>query len=209
MSRARILDQVGAYYSEKLSEYGATARGVDWNSEESQRTRFDQLLKVCQHSREFSIVDVGCGYGALSAYLHECGYDFHYQGIDVSETMIDSARSLHEDCPGCSFTASRRDLQSADYAVASGVFNVKLEIPERDWRDYIFETIEELNELGTRGFAFNMLTAYSDADRMRPDLYYGDPGAYFDLCVQHFSRWTAALHDYGLYEFTIVVRKDL
>jgi hypothetical protein len=53
-----------------------------------------------------------------------------------------------------------------------------------------------------------MLTKYSDADRMRGDLYYGDPAFFFDHCKRSFSRNVALLHDYGLYEFTILVRPD-
>jgi hypothetical protein len=44
---------------------------------------------------------------------------------------------------------------------------------------------------------------------MRPDLYYGDPCALFDHCKRRYARNVAVLHDYGLYEFTILVRKDL
>ena len=43
---------------------------------------------------------------------------------------------------------------------------------------------------------------------MRPDLYYADPCFLFDYCQRRYSRWVAVLHDYGLYEFTIVVRKE-
>ena len=39
----------------------------------------------------------------------------------------------------------------------------------RAWPEYVRETIDRLAALSTRGFAFNMLTSYSDADRMRPD----------------------------------------
>lgn len=56
-----------------------------------------------------------------------------------------------------------------------------------------------------------MLTKYSDADRMaeRPDLFFGDPLFFFDFCKRNFSRNVALLHDYGLYDFTILVRKDV
>jgi len=68
-----------------------------------------------------------------------------------------------------------------------------------------------MNSLCSKGFSFNMLTGYSDADRMaqRPDLYFGDPLFYFDYCKRNFSRNVALLHDYGLYDFTVLVRKDV
>ena len=75
----------------------------------------------------------------------------------------------------------------------------------------ILETLARMNELCTRAFAFNMITNYSDADRMaqRPDLYFGDPLFFFDFCKRHLSPNVALLHDYGIYDFTILVRKDL
>ena len=65
MSHDRILREVDRYYSGKLKAHGATARGVDWNSTESQRMRFDQLLKICDRRAPFTLNDYGCGYGAL------------------------------------------------------------------------------------------------------------------------------------------------
>lgn len=209
MSFEHILNRVGAYYSGKLEEHGPVAQGVDWNSEESQRKRFEQLLSVCRGHEPFSIVDYGCGYGALSEVLHERGAGFRYQGYDVSASMIATARERHAGCDRCRFASDKAAIEPADFAVASGVFNVKLDTPESEWVEYIAESIGELDRLGTRGFAFNMLTGYSDRDRMRPDLFYGNPGAYFDHCATRYSRWVALYHDYGLYEFTIVVRKAL
>jgi hypothetical protein len=44
---------------------------------------------------------------------------------------------------------------------------------------------------------------------MRADLYYADPAQVFDYCKRRFSPNVALLHDYGLYEFTILVRKQV
>ncbi len=41
---------------------------------------------------------------------------------------------------------------------------------------------------------------------MRTDLYYGDPIFFFEHCRTTFGRHVALLHDYPLYEFTILVR---
>ena len=46
------------------------------------------------------------------------------------------------------------------------------------------------------------------AERMKDYLFYADPGELFDHCKRRYSRWVALLHDYGLYEFTILVRKE-
>jgi hypothetical protein len=79
-------------------------------------------------------------------------------------------------------------------------------VPAEDWRAHVLTTLATIARISARGFAFNMLTAYSDRDKMRDDLYYGDPCFFFDHCKRQYSRNVALLHDYGLYEFTTIVQ---
>ena len=51
-----------------------------------------------------------------------------------------------------------------------------------------------------------MLTRHSDVDRREARLFYADPVDTFEYCRNRFSRHVALLHDYPLYEFTILVR---
>jgi SAM-dependent methyltransferase len=197
---------VASYYAEKLVTHGNTPRGVDWNSEESQQLRFDQLLRVVEGDKqECSVLDYGCGYGALAGRLITAGSRFHYIGFDVCTPMVQAARTALPD-PRCIFTDREDELPQVDYAVASGIFNVRLEATEGQWHEHIEATLAKLAEHSRKGFAFNMLTRYADSELMRDYLYYADPGRYFRLCKERWSRNVTLLHDYGLYEFTIVVR---
>ncbi len=205
MSFDPIIEKVGRYYSGRLKEHGATARGVDWNSEESQTLRFTQLARLLPSSR-YAMVDYGCGYGAMVDFLEQRGDQFDYQGFDISADMVKRATEDHGGS-GRRFSTSEAQLEPADFALASGVFNVKLDTSNEDWTEYVIHTLGILDHLGRSGFAFNMLTSYSDADRMRADLYYGDPLRFFDHCKRNFSKQVALLHDYGLHEFTMLVRK--
>ena len=200
-----IHERVGAYYDAKLAEHGATHRGVDWNSEASQQLRFDQLLRVADLSRPFSLNDYGCGHGSLAAYLAGLGADVRYHGYDVSEAMVATAR---ERLAGekVAFTTSRANLAVADVTVASGIFNVLAGTSAARWERYVEETIRDMASVSRRGIAFNMLTSYSDADRMTPRLHYADPLRIFDWCKRNLARRVALLHDYELYEFTMIVR---
>jgi hypothetical protein len=92
--------------------------------------------------------------------------------------------------------------------VASGIFSVRLDADDFSWRSHIEKTLRLLDSKSRYGFAFNCLTSYSDAERMRDYLYYADPCYFFDFCKRNFSRDVALLHDYGLYEFTILVRRQ-
>ena len=207
MSYDSLRSRVQEYYDAKVQTYGATAKGVDWNSEESQRVRFEQLVKVIDRSIPFTIVDFGCGYGALADYLEQHMKPLEYWGFDISPEMIATAKELHAAKAGIAFIESEADLREADYIVASGIFNVKLDAPDGQWKQYVLQTLATINALSRRGFAFNILTKYSDAEFMRRDLYYADPLFFFDYCKTNFSRFVALLHDYPLYEFTILVRR--
>jgi hypothetical protein len=98
-------------------------------------------------------------------------------------------------------------IAPASFAVASGIFNVKLHHSVEQWRGYVLETIGWLDKLSTRGFAFNMLSTYSDPEKRRDDLFYADPCEMFDMCKRRFATRVALLHDYPLFEFTVIVRK--
>lgn len=209
MSFNTILNSVRLYFDEKLETYGATFRGVDWNSSESQNRRFEQLLKVCDPTKGFSINDYGCGYGALVEFMNDRGYTFQYRGYDISERMIAKARELYGRLASCDFFTDESAFTAADYTVASGIFNVKQQTSEEEWSDYMLHTLGILAKFSKKGFAFNVLTKYSDREFMRSDLYYADPCFLFDYCKKKFSRHISLLHDYGLYEFTIIVRYEV
>ncbi len=193
--------RVAEYYDRALAQFGASPRGVDWNSEESQITRFGALSRAIPRSGSPSVLDYGCGYGAFYEFLLEWNPRATYVGYDISEAMIETARSLH---PEAIFTSKRADLDRFDIVVASGIFNVKLDTETDAWERYAIKTLDELMRLASRSISFNMLTKFSDPDRMKSTLYYADPELITRYCRKRFGRWIAMLADYGLYEFTVV-----
>jgi SAM-dependent methyltransferase len=201
-----LLGDVERYYSKRVKEFGATARGVDWNSPESQALRFEQLERLWKDDEVFTvnIIDYGCGYGALVDYLRTQKRPIRYQGYDISAAMVEQASSRAG--ADCSFTTRADQLAPADYVVASGIFNVKLDHKSTSWTGYMRRTLAAMKALSKRGFAFNALTSYADEDKQRKDLYYADPGYWFDYCKRAHSARVTLLHDYPLYEFTLLVR---
>ena len=202
-----VLAEIAQYYSDKLTEFGETPRGVDWNGEEGQKLRFAQLSKVIKPAAVFSVNDLGCGYGALYDFLAERYTGFSYAGIDISGNMIEAAAKRNKGKSRCRFVCAAQPDQVSDYGVASGIFNVRLGEADADWKTYLMDGLDILHRTSDKGFAFNCLTSYSDADKMRDYLYYADPCEIFDICKRRYSRNVALLHDYDLYEFTILVTK--
>lgn len=205
--QVEILANISEYYSAKLRQHGATPHGVDWNAEEGQIKRFFQLSKIIQDQKPFTLNDLGCGYGALYTFLKQSFDLSKYSGFDISEPMIETAKAQTKDCQEVRFYCSASIDQPADYSIASGVFNVRLNLSDDQWLSHMIATLDNLNENSKRGFSFNCLTIYSDAERKHDYLYYADPGYIFNLCKKRFARNVALLHDYDLYEFTVLVRK--
>lgn len=206
----QVINSADEYYTQKIQQYGANARGVDWNSEESQFLRFEQLLKVCSLNQDFSIIDYGCGYGAFLDFLISKKYKFKsYVGYDISSLMIEIAgkKNIKNDKAKVFFCNTKSLMQPANFLCASGVFNVKQNIDPQLWESYVTATLKEFSTLSQQGFAFNLLSQYSDSDKMRSDLYYANPCFFFDFCKNNFSKNVSLLHDYDLYEFTILVKK--
>lgn len=208
MTQIPEMNEVKKYFEGFIAKFGDSPQGSDWNSDQAQILRYDQLLKIADVSKPFSIIDYGCGYGALADYLEKMGYQFDYYGFDIVEKVIDVARRHHSGKSNRTFVINEGDLPVCDYVVAAGIFNY---IPEKSidsWTQYVVNCLTQFNRLSNNGFSSDFLTKYSDPDRMEKHLYYADPLYLFDYCKRNFSRDVALLHDYHLYDFTILVRKE-
>ncbi|QPF82999.1 methyltransferase domain-containing protein [Bradyrhizobium genosp. L] len=201
-----ILQQVAVYYASRLAQHGPTPQGVDWNGRSSHELRHRQFLRLLDDAPNGSLIDLGCGFGDFWRFLRDAGYEGAFTGYDVAASMIDKARELYGENERCRWRVGAEPAEPADFAVASGIFNVKGAVAAERWAGYVSDTIDVLARAGRRGFAFNMLSLSSDPERRRADLYYGDPVAILRDCLARFGRSVALLQDYGLYEFTVIVR---
>lgn len=200
-----FLKDIDNYYTKKIKTHGATPLGVDWNSKESQLTRFFQLSKIIK-SDNSTVNDIGCGYGDYINFLDKYFKDIDYTGYDLSREMIMSANNLY---PKNKFIhiSNLNQISNADFSIASGIFNVKLNNSNSTWLTYILNSLNKINRKSEKGFSFNLLTKYSEKKYMKKYLYYADPLILFDYCKKKFSKNVCLNHDYDLYEFTILVKK--
>src|ERR1044071_646399 len=137
-----MLVDISSYYSAKISEFGATAKGVDWNGDASQRVRFEQIAKIMVSGKSVSVNDLGCGYGALLEFLYERYEDVDYTGVDVSPSMIAAAKAKYPRDTRIKLFVAAEPPQTADYGVASGIFNVRLSHDVKEWDSYVETTLE-------------------------------------------------------------------
>jgi SAM-dependent methyltransferase len=204
--RPQILSDVARYYSAKFDLHGPTPQGVDWNGTDSHQRRHKQFLRLLRQHPESSVIDLGCGFGDFLRFLRTEGHRGAFIGYDVVPSMIDKARELHGEHDDCRWHVGAEPKQAADFAIASGIFNVRGQVPDAPWLDYVHHTLDILARASRRGFGFNILSLSSDPERRRPNLYYADPAEMLAYCLSRYGRSVALLQDYGLYEFTVLVR---
>ncbi|WP_244547279.1 class I SAM-dependent methyltransferase [Bradyrhizobium sp. Gha] len=169
--------------------------------------RFVQLLKLCDFTSAFSLNDLGCGYGALVRYLDRRHPHplIDYLGIDLSANMVRQARQLWGGRPTVSFVQGHIIPRTADYALASGIFNVELGQPREEWERFIRESLDALYETSRRGFAVNFMKRLAGTPG-REGLYYAEPADWARYCATRFAAATEVREDYGMREFTLIVR---
>jgi len=200
---------VEAYYVGRLARYGATPPGVDWSCEATQQLRFVKLLAVCRFTADFSLNDLGCGYGALAAFLtvRHPAAEVDYLGIDLSRAMVQRAQRRFRRRPGVRFVVGRSCPRVADYTLASGIMNVRLSQSLAAWESYARAILAEMHRASRRGFAVNFLTRPAPG-APADQLYCPDPSMWERFCADELGCRVEVLRDYGLRECTLLAWPD-
>ena len=212
------------YYSDRVRRHGCTPLGVDWTCIAAQELRFVQLMKLCDFSAPFSLNDVGCGYGALVAYLLKRHGDavktnqgIDYLGIDLAEAMIRRARERWRRQPWAAFVTGDAHARPADYSVASGIFNVKLEQPRGLWERYVARTLDDMQANSRKGFAVNFMRERPPSPSPAPPspvrdgaasdaLYRSSPEQWVTHCEREYGAAVTLIENYGQPEYTLLAR---
>ncbi len=201
------LPVVRRLYADNLTKHGLSSKSVGWPDETSQLMRFEKLAYVLDYGTRDNVVvnDWGSGYGAMFKFLATMKEPTigQYHGYDISAEMLSAASDYVHDARAI-FHHQSEITQDADFPVVSGTFNVKMDASDREWRKYVKGRIMELAERTRVGFAFNLLTSY--VDWKKDDLFYADPCEFFSFCKREVSPHVTLIHDYPLYEWTMIVR---
>jgi SAM-dependent methyltransferase len=201
--------EIEGYYSARLAKYGAKPLGVDWSCLATQRLRFVQLLRICDFSAPLSINDLGCGYGALLDYIAErhSAAELDYLGIDVSPSMIRRARRRYGGRPRAHFVIGGLPLRLADYSIASGIMNVKLDNPHAIWEPYVERLLRGMYQSSRRGFAVNFMAELASPGS-GGQLYRTNPEIWLRYCRNELGCAAEVKGDYGMREFTLLITRE-
>jgi SAM-dependent methyltransferase len=201
-------DHLRDYYGD-FAEHAESARRVAWRSADDQHLRFEVLLEAIDDADyPLSVLDVGCGIGALYGYLKASDRVTQYTGIDLLPDMIDRARDAY---PSGQFEVADL-LDNAptgpfDLVVCSGALNVRIDDHHR-WVQRMLEAMWERARFAvvanfqiTRAFRFNPLS------KDDPDLVHVEQNTLLSWC-EAVTPWFAYRADYLGDDASVYLYKD-
>jgi SAM-dependent methyltransferase len=146
----------------------------------SQIARFDVLLSLVHQlapQKPVTIADIGCGYGAMLAFINKTPAYAQtiYHGVDINRAMI---AACHQTFPANNalFTIGNAPQKSVDFCVFSGTFNLTHSDDPDLWMDYIFVCLDRCMALTRYGLVFNLLCA--PKAKIESQIFYADRAAF-------------------------------
>lgn len=202
-----------SYYEDLLSTYGDHFLSLDWKSIESQQTRFkilEDLVKMFDPNN-FSVLDVGCGFGDLYSYLAKNGHHLNYTGVDLSPKILGVAKARH---PKAIFEEkdilTDKRFSQYDFVFCSGTLNISFD--DRDKHlNFICSMLIRMFELCKICVGVNFLSSTAiyhvkDEDLQHSQYFYTKPEEITVMAKGMTDRFVIR-HDYHPGDFTAYLLK--
>ncbi len=201
--------QISNIYNKRFNNYNNTPKGVFWNSKLSQDLRLNIILdKILQNAKsdEFSIADVGCGYGRLYEIIRERKLDgkIQYHGFDINQKIISFCKN-NIDFENIKFSISAFPLNKTDYVVMSGTYNLTPTNNISLWEDYIIKNLTSNWKLVQKAMIFNCLI--KEKRKIEKKLYYTELSWIKKICERNFCVPEVIKHNLLKDDITIILKK--
>lgn len=199
-----------SFYTDCFIRHGTNHKGVDWPKEQDALARHSVMLDLlaADSGEKPTLLDLGCGYGALKDTMDAKGLHADYRGIELSEPMLQSARKRH---PTLSWEV--RDVlqqplpeRSVDFVVMNGVLTEKRELSFEAMESFAQAMIRAAFSACRVGIAFNVMSEH--VDWKRDDLFHLGFDRLAAFLKSEVSRNFVFRADYGLYEYTTYVYRE-
>ena len=201
--------QISNIYNKRFNNYNNTPKGVFWNSKLSQDLRLniilDKILKIAK-SEEFSIADIGCGYGRLYEVIKERNLDskVQYYGFDINEKLINFCKN-NKDFENIEFAINALPFKKTDYIVMSGTYNLTPTNNISLWEDYIIKNLKGNWKFVKKAMIFNCLI--KEKKEITKSLYYSELSWIKKICEENFCHPIITKHKILKEDITIILNR--
>ncbi len=115
------MNDIAAYYDHLAAIYGHDPRAVDAPSQPALDARYRALGDVTNMNGK-RVLEVGCGYGGLGAYLTHRYPKIRYRGIDISAELLAVGRQAHPELQLSEADVMHIWATRYDIVLAQGIF---------------------------------------------------------------------------------------
>jgi SAM-dependent methyltransferase len=196
-----IFSETIARYREAFRQHGNSPASLFW-PKGRQPTRFTALTRHFQNEPR-SVLDYGCGLAHLKPFLAERFPALDYHGADIVPEFIDENRRRYPDATFLLVKGPADIVATYDYAVMSGVFNLRYDCSESEHRSIIRDSLRHL---------FKHVRVAMSVDFMTDQVDYQQDGAYhqnvmelYQFARDELSRRIVIDQSYMPYEFCMTV----
>lgn len=189
MSAVADSGRIASYYDALVDRYGHDPRACDASGIESLERRY-RVLGDVQDLSGRRVLEVGCGFGDLGAYLRRRYEGVVYRGVDLSHRMVEAGRAAH----GLDLrVANVLDLDPAeeryDVVLAQGIFYLL----DGDAEAKMQELVRAMAALSLEATAFTAVSTWTPSPE--PGEYYVDPVGLLGFC-RTLAPLVTVRHDY-------------
>lgn len=201
--------QISNIYNKRFDTFNNTPKGVFWNSKLSQDLRLNIILdKILQNTKsdEFSIADIGCGYGRLYEIIKERKLDVkvQYHGFDINQKIISFCKN-NNNYENVEFAINTCPFKKTDYVVMSGTYNLAPTNNITLWEDYIIKNLTSNWKLVEKAMIFNCLI--KEKRKIEKKLYYTELSWIQKICERNFCDPEVIKHNLLKDDITIILKK--
>ena len=181
--------KISNHYKKCLKEHGDSHQGHDWPNYKDMLKRYKIMSELFRDRKNISVLDLGCGTGMFLDFMKSEKLigenEITYEGADISEDHIN--------------IASNKFAENKFYKI-----DVMTEpLPKEFFETFIKNIWPQVNH----GIAFNVMSSHVDYER--GDLFHLPHDALAGFITKNLSRNYIIRNDYGLYEYTTHVFKDI
>lgn len=215
MKKRKTYQSILDHYADCLHAHGDSHLGVDWPNETDAATRYRVMLECLRYQPhatdcDLTVLDFGCGAAHLQDYIAKNGLvHVRYAGLDAVPEAIALSREKYPDTDFylMDIVDTPDLLPDFDYIIMNGVFTEKRALSFDEMLAYFKTVLLLIFKKARKGVAFNVMSKAVDWER--DDLFHLSTDMLISFLVKNLSRDFVIRNDYGLYEYTTYVYKDV
>jgi SAM-dependent methyltransferase len=185
-------------YNRRFTKLGAVPEASLWFSRERQLARFKLIADVVAQKRppaNFSINDIGCGYGAFLPYLFQRfpDEDFKYTGFEIAEKPLNYCIKTYQ-TSNVVFKMGSSPKSHSDFSVMSGTYNYAPVLSPKVWQAYLFKNLSQIWSYCRCGIIFNLSVA-SEAKITSQNISYFSQKNVIKFCQTELGKTSLSFSD--------------